>query len=161
MEDFQIASDKAKKNIQIADHMLIMTFPLVKDPKLLLAVMKNIFSSLNNSMSSLLYYERLFKRIPIFQDSFESKFIVFKNKMVSKHHIDNEYVNLIQEIREILLAHKNSPVEFSRGDRFVICSDNYRMKTIKVSDLKKYVAKTKLFIIDINRLVSKNAGIFK
>ena len=112
-------------------------------------------------MSSLLYYERLFKRIPIFQDSFESKFIVFKNKMVSKHHIDNEYVNLIQEIREILLAHKNSPVEFSRGDRFVICSDNYRMKTIKVSDLKKYVAKTKLFIIDINRLVSKNAGIFK
>jgi len=161
MEEFQISIEKAKKTIRIADHMLIMTFPMVKDPKLLLAVLENTFSSLVSSMDSLLFYERLFKRVPPFQDSFDSKFNLFRERLVERHNINKEYLNLIQELRDILLAHKQSPVEFSRGDRFVICSSNYRMKTIGIDDLKKYIAKTKLFSVDIERLVSKDAGIFK
>lgn len=161
MEEFQSAKEQARKNIRVADHMLIMTFPLVKDPKLLLAVLKNIFLALKNSVYCLLYYERTFKRIPSFQDNFDSKFNMFKDKLVQKHNIHKEYLRLIQDVREILLEHRKSPVEFSRGDRFVICSSNYRMKTITVKDLKKHIAKTKLFITDIERLVSKDAGIFK
>lgn len=161
MEEFQKAVENAKKTIRVADHMLIMTFPMIKDPKLLLAVVENISSSLNSAVSSLVYYERLFKRVPVFQDTSESKMLIFKNNLVGKHNINKQYVNLITEIREILDAHKKSPVEFSRGDRFVICSENYRMKTISVDTLKKYIAQTKLFITDIERLVSKDAGIFK
>ncbi|NQU98149.1 hypothetical protein HQ533_01670 [Candidatus Woesearchaeota archaeon] len=161
MEEFQLARDKARKNISVADHMLIMTFPLVKDPKLLLAVLENIYSALSNAMSSLVYYERTFKRIPQFQDTQESKFNVFKDRLVERHNINKEYLRLIQEVREILLEHRRSPVEFSRGDRFVICSSNYRMKTISVEDIKKYIAKTRLFVADMERLVSRDAGIFK
>lgn len=161
MEEFQKAKEKAKKTIRIADHMLIMTFPLIKDPKLLMAVVQNISSALTEAMSSLLYYERLFKRIPVFPDNYESKMIIFRDKLVDKYNINKEYIKLMAEIREILSEHKRSPVEFSRGDRFVICSSNYRIKTIGVGDLKKYIAKTKLFITDIERLVSKDAGIFK
>ncbi|MBC8500273.1 MAG: hypothetical protein ISS25_04710 [Nanoarchaeota archaeon] len=161
MEEFQVARDKAKKSIKVADHMLIMTFPLVKDPKLLLAVLENIFSALINAMSSLLYHERLFKRIPPFQENYDAKFTMFRDKLVQRHDINKESLKLMQEIREILLEHKNSPVEFSRGDRFVICSPTYRMKTISVNDIKKYIAKTKLFVADMERLVSKDAGIFK
>jgi hypothetical protein len=161
MEEFQLAGENAKKTIKVADHMLIMTFPLVKDPKLLLAVTENIFASLQYAMTSLLLYERLFKRIPVFQDSFDSKFNLFKDKVAQKYNINKEYLRLIQEVREILSEHKKSPVEFSRGDRFVICSGNYRMKTIGVNELKKYIAQTKMFISDIERLVNKNAGIFK
>ncbi|MFH1770410.1 MAG: hypothetical protein ABH828_02530 [archaeon] len=161
MEEFQLARDKALKNIRVADHMLIMTYPMVRDPKLLLAVLENIFSSLTNAFSSLLYYERTFKRIPIFNDDFDSKFALFKDKLVSKYDINKEYLNLIETIREILVEHKRSPVEFSRGERFVICSSNYRMKTLSVNDIKKYVAKTKLFVADMDRLVRRNEGIFK
>ncbi|MBU0471149.1 MAG: hypothetical protein KKF65_00865 [Nanoarchaeota archaeon] len=161
MEEFQQLILNAKKTIRIADHMLIMTFPMIKDPKILLAVLQNINSALANAMFSVVYYERLFKRIPQFQEDFDSKFNVFKGKIVEKYNINKAYLNLIQEIREILLEHKKSPIEFSRGDRFVICSSNYRMKTISVDDIKKHIAKTKLFIIDMERLVSKDAGIFK
>lgn len=161
MEEFQLARDKALKKVRVADHMLIMTYPLVKDPKLLLAVLENLFSALTNSVSSLLYYERTFKRIPIFNEDFDSKFALFKDKLVLKHNINKEYLVLIETIREMLVEHKKSPVEFSRGDRFVICSSNYRMKTISVNDIKKYVAKTKLFVADMDRLVRRDAGIFK
>ncbi len=161
MEEFQTAIENAKKTIRIADHMLVMTFPLVKDPKLLLSVVDSTFSATLNAMYSVVYYERLFKRIPPFQDDFDSKFTTFKLRIVPRYKINKEYVNLIQELKEVLMEHKRSPMEFSRGDKFIICSSNYRMKTIGVPEMKKYIAKSKLFISDMERLVNKNAGIFK
>jgi hypothetical protein len=161
MEQFQVAAEQARKSIKVADHMLIMTFPMVKDPKILLSVTENIFAALTNSMSSLVYYERLFKRVPVFQEDFDSKFNIFKAHLVGRYNISREYLNIIQEIREILAEHRKSPVEFSRGDRFVICSSNYRLKTIGVLELKRYIAQTKMFMSDMERLVNKNAGIFK
>jgi hypothetical protein len=161
MEQFQTIQEQAKKNIIIADHMLIMTFPLVKDPKLLLAVVDNIHSALINTMSSLVEYERLFKRVPPFADTFQSKFNIFQGKLVERYKINKEYSKLIQEIRDIIVEHKNSPIEFARNDKFVICSSNYRMRTLGVPEIKMYIAKTKLFIEDISRIVSKNDGMFR
>ncbi len=141
--------------------MLIMTYPLVKDPKILLSVMDNVFLSLSSSINSIVTYERLFKRIPVSNDNFDSRFAVFRSKIVDRYKINKEYITLIQEVNSILKEHKKSPVEFSRQNKFVICSENYRLKTIGVPDLKKTIIKTKLFISEIERLVSKNAGIFK
>ena len=64
MEQFQESRDNAKKKIQIADHMLGVTYPLVKDTKLLVVIMENIFLAYTNAMAAILYHERLFKRIP-------------------------------------------------------------------------------------------------
>ncbi len=161
MEQFQEYRDLAIKKIRIADHMLVMTFPIVNDPKLLLAVLENVFSSLDNAMTSLLYYERLFKRVPPFQESFDSRFNVFKSSLIERYRIDKGYLGMIQEIRELLKDHKNSPVEFARKDKFVICGANYQMKTISVPDIKKYISRTKLFVNEMTNLVNKNAGIFK
>jgi len=161
MEKFQISIQNAKKNIRIADHMLVMTYPLIKDPKLLLSVLENINQAITNSISSILEYERIFKRIPPYQESFDSKLNMFRSKIMSRYGLNQEYLNLILEVNEILREHKKSPIEFSRDDRFVICSENYRMKTVGIPDLKKNIAKTKMFINQIELLVSKNAGIFK
>jgi hypothetical protein len=46
MEEFQVLRDKAVEKIKIADHMLFMTYPLVKDPKLLMSILENTFSKL-------------------------------------------------------------------------------------------------------------------
>ena len=161
MEKFQEARAKAKRNIQIADHMLTQTYPLIKDPKLLLAVMENTFLALTNSMASVLYYERTFKRIPPFQDNFESKFNMFKMKTSIRYNIDPSYLKLMQDIKDLLVEHKKSPIEFSRKDRFVICSDNYKMKTIGVDEIKEHISKTKLFIEEADKIVSKEEYLFK
>lgn len=161
MEQFQIARDEAIKKLRLADHMLTITYQLVQDPKLLLAVLENIFYAMEKAMSSVLYYERLFKRIPPFQDSFESKLSVFKTRIQPKYRISDDYIKIIQELREVIVEHKNSPIEFARKDRFVICSDNYKMKTISIPEIKKYVASAKLFIQNTTFIVSKNEGIFR
>ena len=161
MEKFQELRELSKKKLKIADHMLTMTYPFVQDPKLLIAVIENLFLALTNAMGSLLYYERLFKKIPPFQDSFASKFNMFKAKCVTKYNIDTDYIMMIQELKEIIIEHRKSPVEFSKKDRFIICSEDYKMKIISLDQLKDYIKKTKLFIQQTNNIVSKNESIFR
>jgi len=161
MEEFQIAREKAKEKMKIADHILNSTFPLVKDPRLLIGVMDNIFLALTNAMNSVLYYERLFKRIPDFNEDFNNKFSMFKERVARKYNLSSEYSLLIQNIKEIIIEHKKSPVEFSRGDRFVICANGYRCKSISVNDMKKFINKGKSFINEVNSIVSKNERIFR
>jgi hypothetical protein len=160
MEKFQELREIAKKKVQVADHILTQTYPLVKDTKLLLVVMENIFLALTNAIGSLLYYERLFKRIPPFQDNFSSKFNMFRAKCIDRYKINKEHVTFIQDIKDIILEHKKSPVEFVRKDRFVICSDNYSMKTISVEQMKDHLAKAKLFIHNVGNITAKEEAIF-
>lgn len=160
MERFQEARQKAIRNIHIADHILTQTYPLVNDPKLLLAVMENVFLSLTNAMASILHYERLFKRIPPFQDNFDSKFNMFKLKIVNKYKIEKDIILFIQNIKDTIIKHKKSPIEFARKDKFVICSDNYDLKTLSIKDIKEYINKAKLFIHVANNITRENEYIF-
>lgn len=159
MERFQIARELALKYLKAADHMLTQTYPLVKDPKLLIAVLSNIFASAENIMDTLLYHDRLFKKIPPFHENFESKFYIFKMKCAPQNKL-NEYVMLIQETKELIERHKESNVEFSRKDAFIICDDNYRVKAITASDLRSYISKAKRFFSDVDKIVKKHERIF-
>lgn len=161
MEQFEELKEAAKKKISIADHMLTQTYPLVKDAKLLLAVLDNIFLSLSYAMSSVLSYDKLFKKISVFPENFEARFHVFKEKCAPRYNIDKEHLSLIREIKDIIIAHKKSPVEFARNDRFVICSENYRMKTVSVDQLKKIIQKSKMFVQETSNIVNKNDRIFR
>lgn len=160
MEKYEELRDIARKKIKIADHMLTMTYPMIKDPKLLLAVMENIFLALTNSIGSLLHYERNYKRVPPFQDTFVSKFNVFRQKCVGRFNIDPELVLMVQEIKDIIMQHKKSPVEFTRNDSFVICSEDYKMKTISLEKMRNYIIKSRLFIQNISSILDKNQEIY-
>ena len=161
MEKFQELRDAANKKLKLADHILTMTYPMVKDPRLLLSSIENLFLAFTYGMSSLLYYERLFKRVPPFPDNFASKFEMFRDECSKRYNIDSEHLKIIQDIKEIIVSHKKSPMEFSRNDSLIICNGNYRMKTISANMIHNYVQKAKLFIKNISTIVSKDESIFR
>lgn len=161
MEKFQELREEALKNLKNADHLLIVTYPLVGDTKILLNVADNIFLSLTHAMGAILHHDRLFKYIPPFNENFEGKFDAFKKKTLRRYNISTEYAKLIEELKEIIVLHKKSPVEFKRKDRFVICTENYRMKAITVNMLKDYLKKTKEFISIMQLITRKNERIFR
>ena len=161
MEKFQELRDSAGKKLQIVDYMLTMTYPLVRDPKLLLSVAENLFLAYSYSISSLLHYERLFKRIPPFQEDFSSKLDMFADRCLKKYSIDSENISIIRDLKEIIVAHRKSPVEFSRKDSFVICDGDYRLRTISPGIIKGYVEKAKLFIKKASSIVGKDESIFR
>lgn len=155
MEKYEEVRDKAARNIKIADHMLTQTYPLVKDPKLLVSVIENIFLSLTNSMAALLYFEKACKNVPPFHDNFESKYNLFKLKLVDKHNISRDYIKFIEDMRDIVVAHKKSSMEFSRKGSFVMCSDSYSMKALAPNGMRAFVSKAKSFNEEINRIIKE------
>ncbi|MFC1753999.1 hypothetical protein ACFL96_11515 [Thermoproteota archaeon] len=156
MEKYQEVKEKAEKSIKIADHMLTQTYPLVNDPRLLLTVLENIFLALTNSMGSLLYFERLYKKIPPFQENFESKFNMFKMRIVEKYNIDKGQITFVGDIKNMIVSHKKSPMEFSRKGIFVICSEDYKMKTLTPDEIKNYVSRAKGFMSEIDSIIRQN-----
>jgi len=153
MEKVKVLMDKAQSTLHSADHRLTQTYPLVKDPKLFVGVLNNMSISLLYAMESILRFDMVYKRIQPYGDTFVQKFNTFKLKSAKLHKIKAEDVALIQELRTMVKDHQKSPVEFVRKEMFVICSDKYRMKTLNISDLRKYLDKTKLFIRVANSII--------
>jgi hypothetical protein len=83
-------------------------------------------------------------------------FNAFKARITRRYNINIEYITLIQDIRNILAEHKKSPVEFRRNDKFVICSDTYRLKVISIDNIKGYIEKAKGFIRETENMVRAN-----
>ena len=68
---------------------------------------------------------------------------------------------MIRDIKEVILQHRKSPIEFSRKDKFVICDGDYKMKVVSINDIKEYIRETREFVnLSIN-LTSKDEEIFK
>ena len=111
------------------------------------------------SVDSLLYYERLFKRINIFGDSVDERLSIFKH-LAQKHQLDPQFLKTIFELKEIIREHKNSPMEFARKDKFIIYTEKHELKTISQESIKKYVAVARSFAEEIARLTGKNERIF-
>ena len=159
MERFQEARAKALQNLKVADHLLNVTYPLIQDTKLLLAVLDHLFLSLANTMSALLWYKRLLKEVPPFSNNFDGKFNTF-TQWAQQHHIDKEYAKMMMEIKELIMLHRKSKVEFRKKDRFIVCDDNYSVTAVTASKLKWYLKKTNDLSMIVNGILD-NERIFR
>ncbi len=154
MERYLLALEKAKKEIKVADHILNVTYRLVKDPKLILAVVERLRECLVYTIAAILLYERYYKRIPPFKEDFEVMFSLFKARCTRRYHINIEYISLIQDVKDIVEKHKQSAVEFTRGEKLVICNDSFRTYVLTIDKIKNYINKAKLFVKEASNMVS-------
>jgi hypothetical protein len=146
LEKSKKAREEAHKQLRMADFMLTQTFPAIQDPKILLAILENIFLGIHNMIVAALSRERHYKRIPPFQEEFSSQYNIFRLKIVPLYAMSKEDLALIERVHGILQAHKKSPMEFSAKGAFIICTGEYNLTKITDKDLKCYISKAKVFI---------------
>ena len=156
--DFLKAKENATQKYEGARHLLNVTFPTVKDPKLLLGVINNLVGSMEHSIEAILIYERLLRYVPIYSNNPKSQFNLFRQKSMRRNNISPHYVNLYLDLKEILELHKKSPMAFQRGNKFVICNKDYMLKTLSINDIKKYLEQTKEFLDITEKVISKYQG---
>ncbi len=155
-EKYQLEQERALKNIKLAEHMLSVTYPFVKDPKMLLTIIENIFLAMTSAMGSLLYLDRLYKQIPPFHKNFESKIYLFENVYLKKLSLNSDHLLAMKDLKEIILLHRQSKVEFSKGGEFIICSDQYdNLRKINQKTVSDYLEKAKIFIEQITNIVEE------
>jgi hypothetical protein len=153
MEIHQTHYSKAINFFKSADHLLYVTLPVVKDVKLVATILDNVYFSLAHGMDAVLEYERYHKRILPMADNFELRLDTFRKKIVGNHEFIKEESDLIAGIKKPRDDRKDANMEFTRGGKLVICSEGYRMKTISIDEIKKYLSTTRNFLLKVNKTI--------
>lgn len=146
MSKFFDALQLAKKHIGVADHMLTQTYPLIKDPKIFLVVIESTMRAFTHAMTAILEYERYHKRIPPFQDTFDSKLNMLRLRVAKRANLDLELIATMVDIHALQKKRKESHTEFGKNDAFILCSDDYTLKKITSEMLTDHIRKAKKFI---------------
>jgi hypothetical protein len=139
----------AEHKLKVADHLLSMTYPIVKDPKLLIGVIENLYEAMDESITAILEHEKLIDHntVP------EKKLELFRRKIITKHSLDPKILDFVNELKGILDDHKKSSVEFSKKGKFVISDDKYNLKTLTAEEVKPRVSHAKKYVGTLFKLI--------
>lgn len=147
----------AKRKVFLADYVVSTTYLVIKDPKILLAALKHLYEANEALMSTVLHFERSKKNIPPFHDSYSSKFNVYEQVLSKRSNILKKYLVYLQQIFDLDVFVKKAPVEFSRDNARIICSENYAIEKINAETIKTHVATAKKFIADVELYLKQDA----
>jgi len=142
MEKFLEKIQEAEKNLRTIDHIIYVTFPLIKDKRLLLKVTQEIKKVITSCITSILQYEYLYKRVSLYKDSREN-FKTFTEKCAARYDINKGEINLLLELFEFVEKHKESPFEFMKDEKIVILSENSKPTTLTLEKIKEFLIMAK------------------
>jgi len=153
-EKFQENLKEAIRNLQIADHMTYVTFPLINDQRLLLKIFDNIYQSIISCINAILNYEYLYKRIKLYSNINEN-LQTFIDKCAKNYNLTNEQIMKIQQIIALNKQHKQSAMEFVKKDKIIILSDNLRTQSINVQKIKEFLLLAKELLMKTNNKIKE------
>ena len=155
MEKFIESLTDAGKTIKIIDHMIYITYPLVKDKRMLIKILVEVQKALTKCINSILQYEYLYKRIRLYNDPKEN-FRTFREKCAPAYEITEEEVKKILELFSIVQGHNKSTMEFMKKEVLVILSENMEQKVINFEGAKEFVNISKKVLEKVqNRILRK------
>ncbi len=147
---------KAKKEIEIADHMIYVTYKMVSEVKILLAVSEHIVKATHAALESLLEFERHWKRLEPYHQNFALEISIYRNKDIEKRYgFDPKFFRLMQKLLEIDKIDKTSIMRFKRGDRYILSTGDYQMSVLDIESLKRYKYLAQRFIESISTIIEK------
>jgi len=151
MEYIKTAEDK----IQKVDHMIYITFPLIKDKRLLLKILSELNIIILNILNSILQYEYIYKRIELSKDAREN-LETFVSFCVPRYKITENELRLILELLDLGEKHKKSPFEFIKEERVIILSENLKPSAITVEKAKEFLLMEKSLIKKTREVIKKS-----
>jgi|TARA_Y100000310_G_C20545742_1_gene745474 hypothetical protein len=154
MEEIKSMLDSANLFIKRADHMFYVTYPLVKDSKLIITMAENINRGLLCAVDAILMYEKLYKRISIYPEDYMVKMDMFKDSIARRYNIDREHIVLIQDMKKFLDERKKSGVEFVKDDKYVLFNQKREVKSLGIDKLKQNLNMSKDFLRKVNGILS-------
>jgi len=153
-EKFQENLKEALKALQIADHMTYVTFPLIKEQRLILKIFDEIYKSIIGCINAILNYEHLYKRIKLYRDN-NDNMQTFMGKCAKNYTLNNEQIKKIKEILDLNKKHKQSAMEFVKKDKVVILSDSLKTQVLTIQIIKQYLLLAKELLMKVNEKMKK------
>lgn len=150
---YQNAFQKSEQQLASAKYLLDITYRTIQEPKLLIGVITNLFSSLEHALTALLIYEHSLLLIPHYDNKFESKLAIFQSSSAKRNHLPQKYLELIKKLHYLTNLHKTSPVEFQRGNKLVLCDQDYQLEPLTIELAQTYLEQTRQFLTLIAKII--------
>lgn len=155
MEKFLESIQEAEKSLKNTDHMVYVTFPLVKDKRILLKAIEGMKKVITNCIKAILHYEYLYKRIQLSKDP-KANFKTFVERCAPRYDITSEELKIILEILDFAEKHSKSPFEFSKNEKIIILSSSMEPKTLTLEKSKEMLAISKSVLKKTQRRILDN-----
>ena len=136
--------EEIKRTLRNADHMLYITYPVLKENRLLVKVLEEVHSSVKKTVDIIMQHEYEQKRIKLYSD-YKINMTIFEQKCAAVYYLTQEEMTGIRQIMDLFESHKSSPMEFSRQNKFIIMSDSLKTDSITVQKLKLMLGTAKTF----------------
>lgn len=157
MEDLdkKFATDiiDADRSWQTAEHIIKVVMPVVKDEKLLLRALETIYSGTVKSISIILKYEYILKRVELKSES-SKNLQTFFNKCSHRYGLSDEDNSKLKNLIFLGKKHKESGFEFSRVGKMVILGDDLRAFEVNKHTIEGFIHVLRKLIENTRRVIS-------
>lgn len=137
MTNWEEYFNSAKKEFKNASHMAYITASILKENRILIKILLNLYNSCMYLIKAFLLYENSLNKIPLHKDSTKN-FQLFVEKIAPKY-IKKEDIESIINILELAKKHQESSLEFVRKEKFVIfMGGSYETVTIEL--IRKFIS---------------------
>jgi hypothetical protein len=133
-----------------AEHLISVTFPVVKDTKLLLRGLESLHKSLVLAIGNILKFEHIYGRVSLGKDK-DRNLRVFFLYCAMRYGMNEEDKEIIKEILFMGKKHKESGMEFSRDEKLIILDDDMKEYELRQERMKVFLDVVKR-ILDNSRL---------
>lgn len=143
------------KLFKTADHLAYVTYPFLKDNKLIGTITENLYNSLISIITALLQFEAYNRRIEYAPEGFRDKITMLKEHCTNRYNLNPKHIEIIQDLHELMKEKESSIMEFYRNDKYIVYN-NSGVKSISINTLRNYLFISKDFIRKTN-LIIQNA----
>ncbi|MBI2631840.1 hypothetical protein HYW75_02455 [Candidatus Pacearchaeota archaeon] len=144
------SSIEAEKNWRSADHFIYVLYPAIKDEKLLLRSLENLYKGLVMAITTVLKLEYIHNKIELSKDQKKNLEIFFR-KCALKYGMIESDLELLKKVIILGKKHKESGFEFPRNGRVVIMDDEGNTLTLSMDEMKKYLEVVRKLIINVKK----------
>ncbi len=153
MNNIHSSLERAQRQLALADHLLTATYPLSKDPKLLIGVLRNIHKAQDDVITATIAFFTP-KQIVLKDTSFVVKLAKFKHVTKERNISSNQEMNMLEQTNNLFEKHEESIVEFARKSTMVLADDAYQLNVLNQLQLKNILSLTRILMKKILLTVS-------
>jgi len=130
--------EEAERLHKASEHLVVVSYPFVKDSKLLLRALDSLFNSINLSIGAILSFESFYKRANE-GNNFRENLSIFLNKCALRYGLSIEEQEMLKKIFILKQKHEESGFEFSRKGKIIMLDDSLGFSQLEPEVMKNFL----------------------
>ena len=149
MQDYNDQLTKARKELELADHIIYITYPIVKDKSLFLSAVTHLTNSAVSAIDLFLNREKDFKKILMLPPSTKLRAKFFAENYNCVYNSSTDFWRDLMDMIEFTES-KPEKVEFEKQERICVLNENYKILRFDMEKIKKNIVSVKDLISKIS-----------